>query len=218
MRAPRLALAPIAAHRADDAYDTDDIRRAARFGSAARRRQFLEARHLARTLLPPGFRQIAADDHGRPRVLPAGAGDLSLSHAGGWVAAALAEDGRVGIDIEVGRAGRDVALLAERFLSPAECRVVAAEGQPAFLAFWTMREAVSKLWGRGLAEALALDGSALPDGRNSLSFGQSQGHSWVMAHRQVGEVQLALAWAPPDSAAAAPAGELLWDRMAALSD
>ncbi len=218
MEAPRLALAPFAASQAEDVYSEDDLRRAAPFGSEARRRQFLETRRLARSLLPPGRWDIGADKDGRPLILPAGAGDLSLSHAGGWAAAALVGGGRVGIDIEVARAGRDVRILAERFLSPAECRVVAAEGQPAFLAFWTMREAVSKLWGRGLAEALALDGSILPAGRNSRCAGLSQGRPWVMAHRQLGEVQLALAWAPPDSVPGERAAAAVWDAMAVLAD
>lgn len=116
----------------------------------------------------------------------------------------MTERGRIGIDLETPRLGRDNQAMAEAFFSPAECNAVAAEGERALLAFWTMREAVAKLSGEGLAAALAQDGTMLISGRNSICFGQGKDLPWVLAHRDLGAYHLAVAWAPdplpPDTA------------------
>ena len=176
--------------------------------SGHRRRQSLMGRNLAQNLLPPGEWRIVAESAGgesagRPVVLgPDGmpGPDLSISHSGQWVAAAMAQEGRIGIDVETPRAGRNCLGMAQAYFSQAECNVVEAEGQPALLAFWTMREAIAKALGGGLPLALALDGVALLAGRNAGCCGMFQGKSWVAAHLDRGSVHMALAWtmlAPP---------------------
>ena len=82
--------------------------------------------------------------------------------------------------------------MAQAYFSPEECRAVALAGEDAFLAFWTLREAVAKLGDGGLAAALALDGASIIAGRNGLC---SNG-IWVAAHRRLGDAHLAMAWAP----------------------
>ena len=137
--------------------------------SGHRRRQSLMGRTLAQNLLPPGEWRIVAESAGgesagRPVVLgPDGmpGPDLSISHSGQWVAAAMAQEGRIGIDVETPRAGRNCLGMAQAYFSQAECNVVEAEGQPALLAFWTMREAIAKAldWfeqGMDFADALHL--------------------------------------------------------------
>ena len=179
-----------------------------------RRRQFLHGRLLARQLLSPGSWRIERDGDGRPVVRAADGArgpDLSISHSGGWVAAALAAHGRVGIDVETPRRMSDAGSIAEAYLSPAERRAVMVEGEPALLAFWTMREAIAKLAGGGIAVALALDGAALPGGRDATCRGDGTTGPWVMAHRDCGTFQIAVAWsapALPDDAAALLAARL----------
>ncbi|MEO0034499.1 MAG: hypothetical protein RLZZ501_522 [Pseudomonadota bacterium] len=165
-------------------------------GRAARRRwQSEAARLLALGLLPAGAWQIATDPDGRPRLVD-GTGragpDLSFSHRDGWVAAAVAARGRVGIDLETPRPGRDPLAFARVWLSPPEIALVAAEGEPALLALWTMREALAKAGGGGLAAALAADGAALIAGRDGLC----RLGPWRVGHRALGAAHLALAWRP----------------------
>jgi len=161
--------------------------------TARRRWQSVEARRLALGLLPGESWQWGADAEGRPCLHNAAGArgpDVSISHSGNWVAAGVAARGRVGIDLEIPRPGRDPLRLARAYFSAAEIRWVAAEGEAAFLACWTMREAVAKLTGGGLAAALALDGAALLAGRNGMC---RFGAGWV-GHWDWGGGHLALAW------------------------
>jgi len=69
--------------------------------------------------------------------------------------------GEVGIDIERMRCDRDLYGIAARAFGPLECAEVAAEGCPRFYAIWTLREAVAKALGLGLA--------AVADGRDRVA-------------------------------------------------
>jgi phosphopantetheinyl transferase len=195
VRLPRLSVAVFGSKSSSESVGKGHAR------SDLRRRQSVQARILARDLLPPGDWRITADGDGRPVILDSDdrpGPDLSISHSGRWVAAALADQGRIGVDLEVPRPGRDILGIAERYFSQAECRVVAAEGEPALLAFWTMREAIAKALGGGLAQALALDGTGLVGGRNGSC---REDDLWAVAHQDCGDVHLAVAWSV---AAAAP--------------
>lgn len=79
--------------------------------------------------------------------------DVSLSHAGGWVAAVAYRHGRVGVDLEATR--RVDGALARRCLSAAELAWLdsASDGssrQQRFLRLWTAKEAYLKAIGTGL--------------------------------------------------------------------
>ncbi len=89
---------------------------------------------------------------GRP---VAGAGfDVSLSHSGGWIAAATTRSGRVGVDIE---AARPVSpALARRCLADSELAwweeaPVGRARTLRFLRLWTAKEAYLKATGAGLS-------------------------------------------------------------------
>ena len=167
-------------------------------GEGRRVRQSRQCRHLALGLLPAGEWTIGAEANGRPLVID-GQGragpDLSLSHSGHWLAAAVCPRGRVGVDVETPRPGRDRAGLARAWLSAAEQARVAAEGEAALLAFWTMREAIGKLSGDGLALALAVDGAALAAARDGVCQGANGTLAWTVAHGRREGLHLALAWA-----------------------
>ena len=103
--------------------------------------------------------RLAAQHHVSLRRNPAGRPvadppvDLSLSHGGGWIAAAASRRGRIGVDVE---GVREVTpALARRCLSTAELSWLeratgAAARQERFLHLWTAKEAYVKAIGTGL--------------------------------------------------------------------
>lgn len=96
--------------------------------------------------------------------------EVSLSHGGGWVAVAVAQEGSVGVGVDVEHAGReiDALALAPAVVDPAEIRMLNQLGPGArrlrFLHGWTLREAWAKALGEGLSADLASVRMA-PDGR-----------------------------------------------------
>lgn len=116
-----------------------------------------------------GYLDTAVDDvvlteatHGRPELGGAHAGRLHFnwSHSGDLALVAIARSVQPGIDLEhrARRGARDVQALAQRFFAPQEAQALAAlpaeERPPAFLQLWTVKEAVLKAQGRGLAYGL----------------------------------------------------------------
>jgi 4'-phosphopantetheinyl transferase len=91
--------------------------------------------------------------HGRPRV-PGAALDYSVSHTRAWVLVAVVGDGRVGANLDARPADRDLEDLAAAALTPAERRtwrrLPARDRADALLAYWTRKEATTKLTGHGL--------------------------------------------------------------------
>ncbi len=172
-----------------NACTEDDHRQAETRPSQRRREQFLLGRALTRRLLPPGPWLIRPDCEGRPQVLST-PWQMSVSHAGDWVVAAIAQDTRIGVDIEIPKPHRPVQDMAAAYWSEAEYRSVQDEGEAAFLAYWTLREAVAKAEGGGMTLALGLDGAKLMPARGSETvFG-----AWRVAHREAEGVHLALAF------------------------
>ena len=111
---------------------------------ATRQAQWLAGRRLAHSLfaqlpvpLPPDT-LVQNDATGRPWLAGAPAGAVvSLSHSGEWVAAVLAQGGRVGVDIEL---VRDKAQrLASTFLGPTEW------ADTHYTLLWSAKEALYKL-------------------------------------------------------------------------
>jgi 4'-phosphopantetheinyl transferase len=100
------------------------------------------------------------------------------------VAVAIAPAGALGIDIERHRT-RDFAALAARAFGPAERAEVAASGADAFYRIWTLREAVAKATGEGLA--LAANGRDLVEGGASEPYRRTEhgGRVWHLAHVRI---------------------------------
>ena len=78
---------------------------------------------------------------------------ISMTHCASVVAAALSEEGALGIDIERHRP-RDICALAAAAFGPEECAAVSRRGHGEFYRVWTLREAFAKATGRGLAQVL----------------------------------------------------------------
>jgi 4'-phosphopantetheinyl transferase len=154
----------------DVLLDDSDRQRRARLSLVADRQRTTAAWAVARLLLgaatgvPPDRLHVdrtcpgCGAQHGKPR-LP-GAPDLhvSVSHAGGCVAVAVARGAAVGVDVEavVQVDGADLELLVQSTLAPEESAALA--GRPdrarAFTICWTRKEAVLKATGQGLSTPL----------------------------------------------------------------
>ena len=147
--------------------DEAETARAARFAFESDRRAYVAAHALLRASLSerakwvaPAAWRFGATPHGKPFLLSPRTGlDVSLSHTRGMAAVAIASGRDVGVDVESFLKPRDALKVAERFFAPEEAAIVRAQSDPesqseVFFAIWTLKEAVLKADGRGLAGGL----------------------------------------------------------------
>jgi 4'-phosphopantetheinyl transferase len=183
--------------------DTGERARAERFVFDQHRWSFIAAHALTRSMLAAlcGLRtrdvRFGRTSEGRPYLLGGGL-DFSLTHTGGFVAAAVCTRGRVGLDAEPARSGpgpgREVQV-ADAYFDPAEATLVRRDGREAFIRLWTLKEAVLKATGAGLAKLgsvrFSLDPICLVDEGfgGEWRFAQSRPdgtHVVALAHRGAG--------------------------------
>jgi 4'-phosphopantetheinyl transferase len=125
-----------------------------------------------------GF-EIAAEPGGRPVVV--GRPDLfiSISHSRTSLACAVTFAGPLGIDLEIARPGRDLAGIATFAFGPGEQQRAAADGPDGFYRIWTLREAIAKADGIGLAQ--------VADRQDRVDAGPNVGdwcwQGWHLTHR-----------------------------------
>lgn len=113
---------------------------------------------------------------------------VSLSHSGELGAAAVA-GAPVGVDVEAGGRSTDVHALARRWFTAHEQAVLADAADPAgaFLAMWTVKEAVLKAHGRGITDGLDRVRTDLADGVPVLlGVGDEPGGAWTLVPLPVG--------------------------------
>jgi len=123
------------------------------------------------------------DSTGKLRVKAtdsAATADVSIAHTKGMTACAVSHIGPIGIDLEAHRPRAHEAIARYGF-GPEEQAAIARQGAPAFYRIWTLREAMGKATGQGLALAT--------DGRDHVEAGPEQG-CWIM-HQQAGTWRLA---------------------------
>lgn len=138
------------------------------------RAQFVLARATLRLLLArmagdgtePRDLRFRYGPQGKP-YLPGGP-SFNVSHSGDVLVVAIAEKGRVGVDVERVRPVRRMARVAARRFAPAERAWMAATGDgasddEAFFRVWTRKEAFAKALGRGLAAYRAFSLAPPPD-------------------------------------------------------
>lgn len=130
--------------------------RADRFRVPVPRAEFIVGRTMVRRLisqrtgLHPHEVTWTTTGRGKPLLDSALGWQFNLSHSHGWVALASAGCQLLGLDIECHRTLHDMAALAERCFSPAERSFL--DGSPAcFFGLWTMKEALLKATGDGIA-------------------------------------------------------------------
>jgi len=177
-----------------DLLDADETRRMAGYRFAADRRRHHAAHALKRAVLGrvlgvPSCRLRFDISAGGKPFLRHRALHFNLSHSGGWVALALRTDAAVGVDVEQARPA-DPAL---PMLPMPPVRHPADPPLLDFLQVWTLKEAVSKCCGEGLA----LDFTRLRLHCRTEGYGCDDGmrywHAW---HGRLGaDVHLAVAWA-----------------------
>jgi len=145
----------------------DELARAARFHFASNRDEFIVSRGTLRTLLSRYLRQRASklrfrySQYGRPELWANGdttALEFNVSHSGGVLVLAFANDRRIGIDVERVRSDFSTTEIAERFFSVAERAVLrelpVEQQHEAFFRCWTRKEAFIKALGEGLSHPL----------------------------------------------------------------
>jgi 4'-phosphopantetheinyl transferase len=158
--------------------------------SGARRRSLL-ARALLRRLLvnatgiPPMGWTFGAEPSGRPIAYSSSCGrslSVSLSHSGGWVACAASDAGPIGIDIEIHRLSRDFTGIAAAAFGPDEQLQVASDGAPGFYRVWTLKEAMAKASGVGIAHVADGTDRAAKGPKEGIWRAEVGATSWWLAH------------------------------------
>ena len=96
--------------------------------------------------------EMVTGPHGRPAFSNSSLPDFSISHSGDWLWLAIGKPS-LGLDAEQHRPRRNLGKLMNHVLSPRELAWVSAQDDElsAFYRLWTLREAVLKASGRGLA-------------------------------------------------------------------
>jgi 4'-phosphopantetheinyl transferase len=164
--------------RATDALDEAAIAAAAsvlsdeeraqfdRFHFARDARDYAAAHALLRQTLSNGGNQMPAawqfekTPSGKPRLLGESADgrSFSLSHTRGMVACVVASGAEVGVDVECVDRDVDAGAIAARFFAPAEAAQLTALEDDArrerFFDLWTLKEALVKALGRGMAVSM----------------------------------------------------------------
>lgn len=102
---------------------------------------------------------------GKPRLRGVDGLHFNVSHSGGFALVALSRAGPVGVDIEQARAGLDVLDIARLHFAPQEhgglARLSPGARAAAFYRLWTLKEAVAKAHGDGIADGTPAVPSAL---------------------------------------------------------
>lgn len=133
--------------------------------------------------LSGGHYLVDTDARGKPIVLGEPGLYISIAHTGSVVAAAASAIGPIGIDVERHNPNRDLDRLARAAFGPAECDAVAIGGLSTFYRIWTIREAISKATGDGMAlvtdgldrvPAIMKDGALVP-----------AANDWLVAHEVI---------------------------------
>jgi phosphopantetheinyl transferase len=126
--------------------------------SALAQREFLAARYAERRCVAsilgfaPERLHFVRASNGKPRVLGQPNVHYSLAHSNGVVVCTVAHE-PVGIDIEPLARGTELATIVDEFATPAES--TRAPPDAPLVRLWTIKEAVSKVYGGGLASGLA---------------------------------------------------------------
>lgn len=153
------------AQRLESLLSPDELQRARGFATTLLRRRFTIFRGSLRVVLglyhdqQPECLEFRYGEFGKPELAEvSGALEFSLTHSDDVALIAVANNRRVGVDIERVRAVEDAARIVERFFAPSEREAFLREldycREEAFLRAWTRKEAYLKGIGEGLAFAL----------------------------------------------------------------
>ena len=128
--------------------------RSREFGSDKRRQEFMCGRSLLRRMLqdktgiPAANHELTISKDGKPECV--GGPAISITHAGDRVACGIADDGALGIDLEVVALRRDPKKLADKFFSTEESSWLESKPADHFFMLWVLKEAYVKAIGRSI--------------------------------------------------------------------
>ena len=196
--------------------------RASRVLDAGRRERYVRGRAALRALLGAalGVRAAAVElsegDAGKPRLACEAGLSFNVSHSGSLALIGLTRIGAIGVDIQTARAPRTARGLARRCFHRVEARTLCSLPPPlqadAFLRCWTVKEAVVKALGVGLAERLdrvVVEADPRVPLRLREVPGQVRASRWSVYELAVDGARLAIALPSPDVAIAG-VSELDW--------
>lgn len=143
-----------------------ETERGAQFRREADHWRFIAGRGGLRTLLaaqlrlPPAQVPLTQTDRGKPILTGVAEGiKFNVSHSGHVVLIALNQHDEIGVDVEAVRPMSDTIAIAKRFFAKVEQVALSAlpeaERTEGFFALWTLKEAVLKATGQGIAEMFA---------------------------------------------------------------
>jgi len=97
----------------------------------------------------PGIsHQLTTTETGKPVCIDGPA--ISVTHAGDRVACSVAEDGDIGIDLEIIGEHRDISKIARKFFSAEEAGWLDTQPKDRFFMLWVLKEAYIKAVGRSI--------------------------------------------------------------------
>jgi 4'-phosphopantetheinyl transferase len=140
-----------------------EFQKAARFVFERDRRRYLSAHSQLRRLLAdytgiaPARLEFEEGPFGKPALRNGGRCSFNLSHSEDAAVVLIADEGEIGVDVEMLRVMPDALALAERNFSTSENAslrdMVSSARDQAFLTGWTRKEACLKAIGSGLSIA-----------------------------------------------------------------
>lgn len=147
---------------ADESLSSPERRRLAQIANPRQAKLFLLARYLLRQLLAPQLhiapQQIPISLHhkGKPQLLNSD-WHFNISHTGSLLALAIGNQAPLGVDLEARQlSSAQIQRLARRYFNEQEQTWLAAHPEPEyFLRLWTIKEAVLKAHGGGIANNLS---------------------------------------------------------------
>jgi 4'-phosphopantetheinyl transferase len=159
--------------RLETTLSEDEKSRAARFHFMADRERFISAHGCLRDVLSrylpcePDQFHFPTNSHGKPAV-DGHKVEFNLSHSGDFTLIAIAQECRVGVDVERIRSGISSHVIAQQYFSASEFAELQSlplkQRETAFFTCWTRKEAYIKAQGQGLSMPLeSFDVSLIPN-------------------------------------------------------
>ena len=187
-------------------------RKAARLVFERDRRRYVVAHAMLRHLLAvrmavhPAELCFSEGAFGKPELGRIEACAFNLSHSEDLAVVLIAQQGEVGVDIEMLRPMPDASALADRNFSHAECidlrAVEPAARDQAFLTGWTRKEACLKAIGSGLSIAPDTFAAGLHHDRCTTTIPTPEGLATVTVQSFCHEERCVIAWAKVEPASA----------------
>lgn len=205
----RLSAPPLGIEALSDLVTAEERRRAAAFHQAADAHRHLIGRGVARLVLggllqrDPASLPLAISSFGKPSI--PGGPSFNIAHSGDEILVAVADGGRLGVDVEAIRPLDDLFGLARASFVPPEVEALqlvrADERLRHFYRVWARKEAMLKALGVGIGSLASVQVCGDPLTDNALVQMTLPGEDptgWVIRPVDCGaDVEAAVAWDRP---------------------